>query len=229
MTHLSPVTLHLNGEAYGHAAGRFPPFIEYVPILFVMLAGFSLAWTTKFMAAALPSKDCGTDACYSIREIMSGVHATGETFTVFLCSLTWLVSMGCTGAIASLGMKAINIPDIETRFDISNRRLAVLRVALGGLFALVLTFPFTCDPFIDFCYQIGTGMKVKGGSEEGPYLLAILLIAPFLFGFSTSLVMLVINQLNTAVLAFFGRLGTGLEGGETTVPGPTADRGSRAA
>jgi hypothetical protein len=33
------------------------------------------------------------------------------------------------------------------------------------------------------------------------------LILPFLLGFSTSLVMMVINQLNAGVLAFFGRLG----------------------
>ena len=109
--------------------------------------------------------------------------------------------------LASLGMKAINTPEIEVDFNISDKRLVILRVVLGGLFALALTFPFTGDCFIDFCYFMGTGKLLTARGEEGPFLRAFILITPFLLGFSTSLVMLVINQLKVGVLAFFGKLG----------------------
>jgi len=62
------------------------------------------------------------------------------------------------------------------------------------------------DCFFDLCHFIGTGTEFSG-KDEGSFYRALVLVLPFMLGFSTSLVMMVINQLNAGVLAFFGRFG----------------------
>lgn len=125
---------------------------------------------------------------------------------ITLFYLSWLVSMGCIGAVAFVGMNAISAQD-DITFDISNMRLMILRVVLGGLFALVLTLPFGSQNFIEFCYVIGTGAKFDSGNgeAENPFAQILMLTMPFLLGFSTSLVILILNQLVESIQAFFGR------------------------
>jgi hypothetical protein len=92
--------------------------------------------------------------------------------------------------------------------------MMVLRVVLGGLFALVLMLPFGAAGFMEFCYYVGTGNELAPtGDQPVPLSLgtssqlqqALALIAPFLLGFSTSLVILILNQAIEAVQAFVGR------------------------
>jgi hypothetical protein len=194
---------HPGDQADGNVVDRFPPFLEYVAMVLMFSAVISLAFTaTRFASLEKIDKP-------DLTSLMQAVTGKGWywALTIILMSLSWSIFMGCIGAIASLGMKAIKVPEIEINFNISDRQLAILRLALGGLFALALTFPFTSDCFIDFCYFIGTGNNLGGKSEESPFLRAFILVSPFLFGFSTSLVMLVIKQLNDGVRAFFGGLG----------------------
>ena len=80
----------------------------------------------------------------------------------------------------------------------------MVRIILGGLFALVLTVALESDVFLDLCHFIGTGEEFPEDKEKQFYRYFVLTL-PFLLGFSTSLVMMVINQLTAAVLAFFGR------------------------
>jgi hypothetical protein len=145
-----------------------------------------------------------------------------------LLYIIWIVSMGCMGAVAFIGMNAISAQD-DITFDLSNMRLMILRVVLGGLFALVLTLPFGSERFISFRYIIGTG--AKSDSETGGNTLAqiLMLTMPFLLGFSTSLVILILNQLVESVQAFFGRRPGAAHGLESTgpqQPGRTAETGS---
>ncbi len=126
-------------------------------------------------------------------------------------SILWVLSMGCVGGIASLSLQAIKA-DVRSVPDITNKHQVILRVTLGCLFALALTFPFESDCFTDLCHYIGTGQEF-GKEPESPFLRALVLILPFLLGFSTELVMSIINQLNSAVVAFFGQLGPGAKGG----------------
>jgi len=148
---------------------------------------------------------------------------------IALLYIVWIVSMGCIGAVAFVGMNAISA-QADITFDISNMRLMILRVVLGGLFALVLTLPFGSEDFVDFCYIIGTGAKsdpVTGGNTVAQILM---LTMPFLLGFSTSLVILILNQLVESIQAFFGRRSGPDRELEPTTPqrsGLAAETGSR--
>ncbi|HYX49052.1 MAG TPA: hypothetical protein VE843_04890, partial [Ktedonobacteraceae bacterium] len=127
---------------------------------------------------------------------------------LFFWYLGWVTAMGCIGAGAFIGMNAISAQQ-DITFDISNQRLIILRVVLGGLFALVLTVSFGSQGFIEFCYYVGTGSRLGQGSNTGdgnPSLTRdLVLIVPFLLGFSTSLVILILNQIIQGIQAFFGK------------------------
>lgn len=169
-------------------------FIEYMPLFLMALACLSLLY-----AVAILSGGTVTD---TIQDLLTAIGKWQRVSLTF-CWLVWVITMGCMGGIASLGMQAIKVPKVDSNVNISDRQLAMLRVILGGLFALVLTFALESDCFIDICHYIGTAEEFHA-EKESPYFRAFVLIVPFLLGFSTSLVMTVINQLNAGVLAFFG-------------------------
>jgi len=120
--------------------------------------------------------------------------------------LVWLMSLGAIGSVAFIGMNALSVQQ-DITFDLSNRRLMKLRIVLGALFALVLTLPFGFEGFIQFIGVISRG-QIEGDVAQrkiGGPTQAMLLLLPFVLGFSTSLVIMVLNRLVDGVQSFFGR------------------------
>lgn len=162
--------------------------------------------------------------------VMDGAFTSSNTRSAFTLSfyLVWLICLGGIGSVAFIGMNALSVQQ-DITFDISNRRLMVLRIALGALFGLVLTLPFGFDGFMKFITGIRTGSPTNPGSSQTPGLTtqAVLLLLPFILGFSTSLVITILNRLVDAVQAFFGKAG----GSERSQPSPatsaTAQQTSR--
>jgi hypothetical protein len=137
------------------------------------------------------------------------------------------MSLGAIGSIAFIGMNALSLQE-DITFDLTNSRLIVLRIALGALFGLVLTLPFGFQEFLGFCKFIVGGSGTSENSElqgvQAPTVTAqaAMLVLPFILGFSTSLVILILNRFVDAVQGFFGRRTEG--GGESHPPradGPT--------
>jgi hypothetical protein len=118
--------------------------------------------------------------------------------------LVWLMSLGAIGAIAFIGMNALSVQE-DITFDLTNRRLIIMRIALGALFGLVLTLPFGFQEFLDFCKAIVGNSAPAGGSAPAVTVQATMLVLPFILGFSTSLVILILNRFVDAVQGFFGR------------------------
>lgn len=139
-------------------------------------------------------------------------HSTGRSQgpATISCYLVWLMALGAIGSVAFIGMNALSVQQ-DVTFDLSNRRLMVLRIVLGALFGLVLTLPFGFQEFSTFVENIfNSGLK-QGTLDPkigGVTTQAVLLLLPFILGFSTSLVIMVLNRLVDAVQAFFGRSGT---------------------
>jgi hypothetical protein len=104
-----------------------------------------------------------------------------------LCYLGWLIFLGAIGSVAFIGMNALSVQQ-DITFDLTNRRLMILRIALGSLFGLVLTLPFGVDRFKDFILGI-TGVVKSIPADPGKTVTnqALLLLLPFILGFSTSL------------------------------------------
>lgn len=118
----------------------------------------------------------------------------------------WLLLLGALGSIASIGFNAIAVSD-EITFDINNRLLLLLRMLLGALFALIITIPFGFNDFIQFTQGLlsepasGTENAAEGGKIA---LQAVLLLLPFILGYSTSLTIVILNRFLSAIKAFFG-------------------------
>ena len=122
----------------------------------------------------------------------------------------WLMCLGAIGSAAFLGMNALSVQQ-DITFDLSNRRLMVLRISLGALFGLVLTLPFGFEGFRVFITSIQRAPSSSPSSQQTVSITsqAILLLLPFILGFSTSLVIMILNRLVDGVQAFFGRTGSG--------------------
>jgi Sec-independent protein secretion pathway component TatC len=119
--------------------------------------------------------------------------------------MMWLASLGAVGSIAFIGMNALAVQDDAT-FDLTNHRLIVLRIALGALFGVVLTLPFGFKDFLDFVVGLRSPVdaaKIPNGS--GVATQSVLLLLPFILGFSTPLVIMILNQFVEAVQSFFGK------------------------
>jgi hypothetical protein len=116
----------------------------------------------------------------------------------------WLLLLGALGAIASIGFNAIAVSE-EITFDINNRLLLLLRMLLGALFALIITIPFGFNDFVEFTQGLIKPVPVDNGAEGGKIALqAVLLLLPFVLGYSTSLTIVILNRFLSAIKAFFG-------------------------
>jgi len=114
--------------------------------------------------------------------------------------LFWLMSLGAMGSIAFIGMNALSVQQ-DITFDLLNPRLIYLRIALGALFSLILTLPYG---YVAFGHFLSALFAPEGQNtlSRGD---ALLLVVPFLLGFSTSLVIMILNRLLEAAQSFFGK------------------------
>ncbi len=112
--------------------------------------------------------------------------------------LGWIVTVGALGAIAFVLVNALGI-QVDPTVDVTDKDSTMFRVLLGALFSVILTLPFGFPIFKNFITQIvDPNSKVIEPKE------AVMLLMPFLFGFSTSLVLTVLNRLVESVQTFFG-------------------------
>jgi hypothetical protein len=124
---------------------------------------------------------------------------------LFMAYCSWTVFLGALGAMAFLSVNALSIQSEET-FDLTNKSLLAVRIVSGSLFGVVLSIPVGFDSFVTFVESIA----VKASSLEAPNtaigfsMQAAVLLLPFLLGFSTSVVMLVMNRLVESLVVFFG-------------------------
>ena len=90
----------------------------------------------QFLAEYLKNveKNGEKDITYEMVMANSVVFCDNNNIIIIVSYLFWVVSMGCIGAIAFIGMNAISAQH-DITFDISNARLLYLRIVLGGLFA----------------------------------------------------------------------------------------------
>ncbi len=117
----------------------------------------------------------------------------------FMGFLAWVAALGGIGSIAFIGMNALAVQEDAT-FDLTNEKLIGLRVVLGALFAVVLTLPFGYPSFSVFITTLHTARSIPD-----PTTTSILLLLPFVLGFSTTLVIMILNQFVEGVQTFFGK------------------------
>ena len=147
-----------------------------------------------------------------IAERMAAGSPTYEALGVRILPfyLIWTMSLGTIGSVAFIGMNALSVQN-DITFDPTSSRLMTLRIVLGAVFGLVLTLPFGFPAFEQFLAVLcGWGDDVKKGLLGTPATFttqALLLLLPFILGFSTSLVIIVLNRFIDSAQAFFGKMG----------------------
>jgi hypothetical protein len=206
-----PVLPLPSGLSTGGGGGRSPTLEEWSQVegrtqkLFALLdearrrkfamgdTPWMIAWLPMFLAPV------------ALVSLILAVLSPRATFELYL---VWLLSLGAIGSVAFIGMNALSVQQ-DITFDLTNRRLMVLRVALGALFGLVLTLPFGYESFVDFIKGINSPGARLAPDAQKISIQAILLLMPFVFGFSTTLVILVLNQAMEAIQVFFGRKSSG--------------------
>src|SRR5260370_4274983 len=132
--------------------------------------------------------------------------------------------MGALGAISFIAMNVLSVQE-DVTFDLTSSRLLAVRVIVGALFGLVLSLPFTWEVFLGFGQTIARGMvgtdmsyipkpsvRIEVRMPTQPWNQSLYLLLPFLLGFSTTLVILILNRLLDGVQAIFGRQQLGRSG-----------------
>jgi hypothetical protein len=170
---------------------------------------------TPWMVAWLPLYFLGLAICSLVFAMIVMNAVDWPEYLLFLVYLVWLISLGAIGASASIGMNALSIQD-DITFDLTDLRLMSLRVALGALFGVVLSLPFGFPEFLVFCKAVWKPSQFYDPKSVSIVEQAVFLLLPFIFGFSTSLVILVLTQLADAVQAFLGRRPSAVQPVSTT-------------
>lgn len=122
-------------------------------------------------------------------------------FAMLTGYLFWTLSLGGLGAAASLAVNSLAVRNDAT-FDLSDRTLIWMRMAIGAVFAFVLSFAISLDAFKELMkvfLSITSIEKVPDGFGKT----ATFLLLPFILGFSTSLVIMILDRFVIAVEAFF--------------------------
>jgi hypothetical protein len=118
--------------------------------------------------------------------------------------MMFVIALGAIGASASIGMNALSVQDDAT-FDISSGKFLWLRLVLGALLGTMLTFPWAFPVFQAFVAALLTSPVAKVDIKQEQFTQALWLLMPFVLGFSTSLVILVLSRAVEAVQTFFGK------------------------
>src|SRR3974390_1727 len=120
----------------------------------------------------------------------------------------WATGSGALGSFAFLAVNSLAI-QTDATFDISDIGLIAVRIVLGALIGTIITLPFGFPVYLSFVKEIALPSLPDGGQTaaigaDSEIHQAIIVLAPFLLGFSTPLVMAVLNRLVTGVEAIFG-------------------------
>jgi|KBSSwiStaDraftv2_1062776.scaffolds.fasta_scaffold37159_6 hypothetical protein len=209
-SHLNMLRLAKRGGGRSPTAEEWQLLDQNTEALFGLL---SEPMRRRFLSSQIPAWVTQTAmvlGCVAVLAFVSGyiVPAKVDIPELLLMHfLIWVGALGAIGSIAFIGMNALAVQDDAT-FDLTNERLIVLRVVLGALFAVVLTLPFGFAYFQQFLRDLGGDIKPVTDATE---LLkrAVMLLLPFILGFSTTLVIMILNRLVEAVQTLFGKGGSG--------------------
>ena len=119
--------------------------------------------------------------------------------------LAFVVALGAMGGGASIGMNALAVQDDAT-FDLSSPKFLWLRLVLGALLGTMLTIPWAYPGFHQFVMALANGAPAdSGGLTTDQLVQSLWVLAPFVLGFSTSLVILILARAVEALQSFFGK------------------------
>src|ERR1700730_15604479 len=133
--------------------------------------------------------------------LITATFAVDRNLLLLGCYFLWAALLGAIGAIAFLSMNTLSIQK-DITFDLTNKSLLAVRIVLGSLFGFFLSMPFGFYSFVTFWETISHETPAHGAATFS--FEAALLLLQFVLGFSTSLVILVLNKFVESITVFFG-------------------------
>jgi hypothetical protein len=180
-----------------------PGFLYWLPLAMGLLAAFCLCLAVAPPAySLLPNVFAKLPATSPPPEVIQQIWR-------FAAFMAWLIALGSLGSVAFLYVNVLSI-ETDKSVDVTSASFLSMRIILGALFGLVIGLPIGYPYFVSFCLQIhdvasaaaGAGAVVAATKIEWSSGLALLL--PFLLGFSTPLVLNVLNRCVDGVQTVFG-------------------------
>ena len=141
----------------------------------------------------------------SITSLLLSTFTERPSLLIFFF-IIWLCATGALGSAAFVYVNALSI-EIDPNVVVTSRTFVKLRLILGALFAMIISLPFHYPVFFKFEHSLKT---ITNSSENTYQVLSnmdvnsFLLILPFIFGFSTPLVLCILSRLVESVRALFG-------------------------
>lgn len=193
------------GELKRKLQVRLAQFLYWLPLVMGLLAAVFLC-----IAIAPPG--------FSLLSMLVGwtpprqlVPETIQQIWRFTAFMIWLIALGSLGSVAFL---YVNVLAIETdkSVDVTSASFVAMRIILGALFGLVIGLPIGYPYFVQFCLQIhdiatsaiAPAGQAPAGVAKIDWANGLALLLPFLLGFSTPLVLNVLNRCVDGVQTFFG-------------------------
>jgi hypothetical protein len=150
-------------------------------------SGFFIVWAAIIFSFAI----------FSLIVALSSADNPGATTFVIAYFVIWLATAGALGSAAFIYVNALSI-QVDPSVDVMSAGPVMMRMVLGGLFGVILGLPFGFENFKKFSHNI-LSTNPSTSIEEG-----ILLLLPFILGFSTPLVLAILNRFIQSIQTFFG-------------------------
>jgi hypothetical protein len=148
------------------------------------------------------------------RGLIDSITVPLSAAVTLLSYLVWTLSLGALGATAYLAVNALGL-ETDNPFDITDLNSVVIRITIGGVFGFIIALTVSLPAFAQFsdtAWRFATSLAAQKAAAEGsqaptPGLdidLVVKVLLPFILGFSTSLVLTILNRLVIVVETFFG-------------------------
>lgn len=219
----------LNNLKFG-ATGRLPTEDEWRTLdkllsSLVSLLTPELRWKLrikelKFFFETMPLMALGVAVLatfyYSLYpQLLPGIKESDALWNIsYLAALiVWTISQGVLGACAFLGVTIVTartaVPittsePLAVAVDITDRSIVIIRIILGAMFAFLIGLPLSYRAMYTITRNVFEIDPSKGLSSSDLLRDFLFLLAPFMFGFSTSLVLGIFNKIVRAINALLG-------------------------
>jgi len=118
---------------------------------------------------------------------------------IFAGYVVFSTALGALGALGALSLNAILVHN-DIKFDPTNTRLIAIRIISGAMFGCIITLPFGYENFYSFILKYNA---TQAAGPSSPVAQASLFLLPFIFGYSTSAILLILDKFAGGLERFF--------------------------
>jgi hypothetical protein len=175
---------------------KYQRYTQSVPLDVILLStALMLCALLSLTGAAHPGTLVGLEA-RSFQQVGVPVSPNPRSVKIFDAAV-WCFSLGALGAIANISLNVLLVQS-DIKFDITRRKLVYLRLMIGALFGLIISLPASWPGFDSYTNFLADAARIPNVGA------AVSLLLPFTLGFSTALILSLMERISRAVGDLFG-------------------------